>query len=100
MPQERRRLLRGPAGPLVRAGLGGRRRCLRSGDLTTAGAIKRGGQAVVAAFDGASLESPYFSGTFLNGSGKQSHSDNSGVSGPAAFYRSCEGASKFKIAHR
>ncbi|ARF77982.1 hypothetical protein AB0F92_34410 [Kitasatospora aureofaciens] len=73
---------------------------MRSGDLTTAGAIKRGGQAVVAAFDGASLESLYFSGTFLNGSGKQSHSDNSGVSGPAAFYRSCEGASKFKIAHR
>ncbi|WP_329577006.1 hypothetical protein OG500_05030 [Kitasatospora sp. NBC_01250] len=71
-----------------------------AGAVTATGAIKSGNRAVILAGDSVSLESLYFTGKFLNGSGKQSHSDNSNVSGPAAFYRSYDGASKFKIAHR
>ncbi|GAB2724989.1 hypothetical protein [Kitasatospora kifunensis] len=71
-----------------------------AGGVTATGAIKSDGKAVILAGDSVSLESLYFTGKFLNGSGKQSHSDNSNVSGPAAFYRAYDGASKFKIAHR
>ncbi|MFF7636444.1 hypothetical protein ACFZB9_25335 [Kitasatospora sp. NPDC008050] len=39
-------------------------------------------------------------GKFLNGSGKDNHTDNAGVKGPAAFYRGYDSASRFKIAHR
>ncbi|MFF3115538.1 hypothetical protein ACFVSN_40940 [Kitasatospora sp. NPDC057904] len=71
-----------------------------AGNIATTGTIKGDGKLVVRAGDTISLESTYFSGKFLNGSGKQSHTDNSNVSGPAAFYRSYDGASKFKVAHR
>ncbi|MER6306264.1 hypothetical protein [Streptomyces sp. NPDC001657] len=70
------------------------------GEVQVNGAARRGTQAMIAAGDSVSLESLYFTGKFLNGSGKQSHTDNSNVTGPAAFYRSYDGASKFKIAHR
>ncbi|WP_330315864.1 hypothetical protein [Streptomyces platensis] len=73
---------------------------VNAGSIASTGAMTRGGKAVVAAGDSVSLESLYFAGKFLNGSSKDKHSDNSGVTGEAAFYRGYDGASKFKIAHR
>ncbi|MFE2410191.1 hypothetical protein ACFXDE_17825 [Kitasatospora sp. NPDC059408] len=71
-----------------------------AGNIATTGTIKGDGKLVVRAGDHISLESTYFAGKYLNGTNRETHKDHGGTSGPVAFYRGYDGASKFKIAHR